>query len=290
MRSSLEIFALASGRSQVVLQTDALIEAPNWDPQGGSLLVNGGGRLFRVPLERPELQPVETGFADRCNNDHGFSPDGSRIAISHHGPAGSTIYVMPAGGGEPAQVTGANPSYWHGWSPDGATLAYCGQRGARFDIFTVADAGGAERRLTADAGHNDGPDYSADGAWIWFNSDRSGHAQLWRVRPDGGSAERMTEDRFVNWFPHPSPDGGHVLYLAYPPGTLGHPRDLDVALRLIGPDGGRPRTVVELFGGQGTINVPCWAPDGSAFAYMRYAPENQAGRKLPRWAGSSSGT
>jgi hypothetical protein len=26
-------------------------------------------------------------------------------------------------------------------------------------------------------------------------------------------------------------------------------------------------------GGQGTMNVPNWAPDGSAFAYVRYAPE-----------------
>jgi hypothetical protein len=63
-----------------------------------------------------------------------------------------------------------------------------------------------------------------------------------------------------------------VLHLAYPGGVTGHPRDLDVALRLMEPDGRNPRTVVELFGGQGSINVPCWAPDASAFAFMRYRP------------------
>ncbi|MFD1809854.1 hypothetical protein ACFSHQ_22780 [Gemmobacter lanyuensis] len=31
------------------------------------------------------------------------------------------------------------------------------------------------------------------------------------------------------------------------------------------------RQILDLFGGQGSINVPCWAPDGSAFAFMRYA-------------------
>ena len=271
-RSSLEVFELASRRSRVVLATDVLIEAPNWDPAGASLLVNGDGRLWRVALEGPAgLEPVDTGFADACNNDHGFSPDGTRIAISHHAAAGSTIYVLPAEGGAPRHVTTQNPSYWHGWSPDGETLAFCGAREGRYDIFTIPAAGGAERRLTADAGHNDGPDYAPDGSAIWFNSDRTGHAQIWRMGTDGGRPERMTDDRFVNWFPHPAPDGSSVLYLAFPPGTTGHPRDKDVALRLIDAGGGDPKTVVELFGGQGTINVPCWAPDATAFAYVRYA-------------------
>lgn len=273
MRSSLEIYRLATGRSEVVLRTEALIEAPNWDPGGGSLLVNGDGRLYRVPLDgTPALVPVDTGFANRCNNDHGISPDGGSIAISHHTEAGSTIFTLPAAGGTPVRVTALNPSYWHGWSPDGGTLAFCGQRDGRFDVYTIPAGGGAETRLT-DAGHNDGPDYSPDGAWIWFNSDRSGQAQIWRIRPDGSGLERMTEDGLVDWFPHPAPDGGAVLFLAYPAGTEGHPRDREVALRLMDPDGGNDRTLVELFGGQGTINVPCWAPDASAFAYVRYAPE-----------------
>jgi hypothetical protein len=109
MRSSLEIHTLATGRTRVVLATDALIEAPNWEPGGDGLLVNGGGRLFRVPLDRAELVPVDTGFADRCNNDHGLSPDGGRIAISHHAESGSAIFTLPAGGGVPVRVTEAAP-------------------------------------------------------------------------------------------------------------------------------------------------------------------------------------
>ena len=77
---------------------------------------------------------------------------------------------------------------------------------------------------------------------------------------------------YVNWFPHPSPDGRHLLYLAYPPGTTGHPADLAVALVLADPEGGNRRRVLEFNGGQGTINVPSWAPDSKAFAFVRYAP------------------
>ena len=36
--------------------------------------------------------------------------------------------------------------------------------------------------------------------------------------------------------------------------------------------GGKPETLVKLFGGQGSINVPCWAPDARRFAYVRYYP------------------
>ena len=270
MRSRLEIFDVRANSVRTVLESDRLIEAPNWDPLGGSLLVNVEGGLRRVDLREPGLELVDSGFADACNNDHGFSPDGGLVAISHKHQGASTVYVLPATGGTPRKVTDRNPSYWHGWSPDGARLAYVGRRGDAFDIYTCAVTGGEETQLTADAGHNDGPDYSSDGQYIWFNSDRTGHAQIWRMGEDGAEPRRMVESETVDWFPHPSPDGAHVLYLAYPPGTKGHPRDRDVALMLINPEGGDSRELLRFNGGQGTINVPCWAPDGSAFAFVRY--------------------
>jgi len=276
MASSLEIYDLATGAVRVVLQVDHRIEAPNWDPSGGSLLVNGGGRLFRVPLDAPALVPVDTGFADRCNNDHGISPDAQWVALSHHRERGAEIFLMPAGGGVPVRVSPEAPSWWHGWSPDGLRMVYVAARGGSrvIDVYTMAVAGGradgAETRLTFGEGHCDGPEFSANGASIYYNCDRDGHAQIWVMRADGADQRRLFADPFVNWFPHPSPCGRHLLYLAYPPGTQGHPADLPVALCLCDPEGGNRRRVREIIGGQGTINVPCWAPDGSAFAYMRY--------------------
>ncbi len=124
--------------------------------------------------------------------------------------------------------------------------------------------------------HYDGPDYSPDGAWIWFNSDRGGNIQLRRVRPVGRDPQQMTDDASVNWFPHPSPDGRHVLYLAYAPGTTGHPSGRDVEFCLLECATGEVLPLVALFGGQGTINVPCWSPDSQRFAFMRY--EREKGR------------
>lgn len=274
MRSSVEIFNIRSRSRRVVWQTERLVEAPNWSPDGASLVINGDGLLYRLPVDGGgDPVQIDTGFATRCNNDHGISPDGRWLVVSdkvEHGK--SCIYILPAEGGTPRQVTQTLPSYWHGWSPDGRRLAYCGIRDDVFDIYTISVDGGEETRLTLGEGRNDGPDYSADGKWIYFNSSRSGQMQIWRVPAQGGPAERITDSAFGDWFPHPSPKGDKALLLSYDPDVFDHPRDLDVRLRLIDPDGGNPETLFELFGGQGTINVPCWSPQGDAFAYVRYFP------------------
>lgn len=271
MTSSLEIYSLETGESRIVLTTDDLIEAPNWDPTGDNLLVNGNGHLYRVDLANPSLAQVETSFADKCNNDHGISPDGSLIVISHNTADGSAIYTLPAGGGEPTAITGKSPSYWHGWSPDGSALAYVAKRGSgHYDVYSIPVGGGEETRLTFGEGHCDGPDYSPDGEWIWYNCEREDRAQIWKMRSDGTDHQQVFEDEFVNWFPHPSPDGRNVLFIAFPAGTEGHPRDKDVSLKLMDPDGSNIRTVLSFNGGQGTMNVPNWSPDGKEFAFVRY--------------------
>lgn len=270
MSYRLATYDLASGAVRAVLETDTHIEAPNWHPDG-YLIVNAGGRLYRVPLDAPALIEIDTGFATRLNNDHGISPDGTRLAISNHTvPGQSCIYTLPVGGGTPVQVTQHTPSWWHGWSPDGARLAYPAVRDGQFDIYTIGVDGGPETRVTDGRfAHTDGPDYTPDGRWIWFNAEtRDGSCDLWRIRPDGTGLTRMTRGDSVDWFPHPSPDGADVLYLAYEPGTEGHPAERPVELRLMPAEGGASRPLCRLLGGQGTINVPSWAPGDGAFAFV----------------------
>jgi len=225
-------------------------------------------------LNDPTGFQIDTGACNKLNNDHGISPDGKTLAISDKTADGnSCIYTLPSAGGTPKRITQKTPSYWHGWSPDGETLTYTARRNGAFDIYTIPVTGGKETQLTRDMGHCDGPDYTPDGQWIWFNSDKTGSAQLWRMRPDGKDLQQMTDDARVNWFPHPNPNGEMLVYLSYPTGTLGHPGDLDVELRAMPVTGGAPEVLVKLHGGQGTINVPSWSPDGRHFAYCRYAKE-----------------
>lgn len=275
MQSFLEIYDLATTTSRTVLTHDSVIEAPNWDPSGQTLLVNGGGKLYRVPLDAPKLIPVPTGLAEKLNNDHGISPDGKHIVISNHRGRGSEIFLLPAEGGEPTLISPDSPSWWHGWSPDGKTITYVAARGEKktIDVYTMPLDGSPETRLTMGEGHCDGPDFAADGARIYYNCDRDGHAQIWVMNTDGSAQRKLFADDHVNWFPHPSPDGKTVVYLAYPPGTTGHPANLSVALVLMDTEGQNRRRILEFTGGQGTINVPSWSPDGTAFAYVRYQPD-----------------
>ncbi len=272
LQSTLEVVDVGSADRKTVHMFDSHIEAPNWTSDGKWLIYNSGGRLYKIPAKGGTPDVIDTGFADRCNNDHGLSPDGKTIVISDQSqdPHQSIIYTLPLEGGTPKRITDHFPSYWHGWSPDGKTLAYCAQRDGKFGIFTIPAEGGAETRLTATDGLDDGPEYSPDGNYIYFNSDRSGRMQIWRMRPDGSDLEQVTNDEFNNWFPHFSPDGKRMVILSYEKSVKGHPPNKDVQLRLVSVADGSVSILAKLFGGQGTINVPSWAPDGKSLAFVSY--------------------
>jgi Tol biopolymer transport system component len=79
------------------------------------------------------------------------------------------------------------------------------------------------------------------------------------------------ESPTVDWFPHLSPDGRLASYVAFPPGTQGHPADVDVEVRVVSTDDwSTPLSRFPLFGGQGTLNVNSWSPDGRCFAFVAY--------------------
>lgn len=247
---------------------EVLFEAPNWTPDG-DLIVNGNGKLFRVA---DDLVEIELGGVPDINNDHVVSPDGSTVYVSADN---GHLYAVPLAGGPGRRVTNDRGAgfhhYLHGVSPDGTTLAYIGLEsidGRRItNVWTIPAAGGADVQITNDEHADDGSEYGPDGKWIYFNSERAGQAQLFRIA--GSEVEQLTFDERVNWFPHPAPDGSSIAYVSFPPGTEGHPADIDdVRLRLLTADGIRELTT--LFGGQGTMNVPSWSPDSTAFAYVAY--------------------
>lgn len=270
----LETLDIETGEVKTLAEFDHVIEAPNWT-RDNRLIYNSGGHLFAFDLTTKESQTIDSGFANFCNNDHVLSPDQTHVAVSHHTREDreSRIYILPIEGGAPTLVTPMAPSYLHGWSPNGTTLAYCAERNGQYDIYTIPREGGEETQLTDTPGLDDGPEYAPDGKTIWFNSTRSGLMQVWRMTADGSDPTQITFEERNNWFPHVSPDGEKVVYISYKkedvePGD--HPPDKEVELRLITSNGGEPRVLLSLFGGQGTINVNSWSPDSKQIAFVRY--------------------
>jgi TolB protein len=286
--SALEAVPVESADRRVIYIAPEHFEAPNWTRDGAAFIFNRDGRILRLPVTGGKPEIIDTGFATRCNNDHGISPDGTQLAISDQSQEEhrSLVYIVPLAGGTPRRITKNSPSYWHGWSPDGKTLAFVGQRNGDFDIYTIPAAGNAaagteEIRLTTAKGLDDGPEYSPDGRYIYFNSERTGMMQIWRMLADGSQQGQVTSDEFNNWFPHISPDGKWMVFLSYDKTVTGHPENKDVTLRLMSLSDKKISVLAKLFGGQGTINVPSWSPDSKQVAFVSYQliPEEDAATK-----------
>jgi TolB protein len=275
--SRLELLEVESGRRRVVFATRDHIEAPNWSRDGRYLLYNQEGRIYKFPLDGAAPLLLDTGKVRSNNNDHGISFDGKTLALSSFteqgGRApGSQIYTVSVEGGEPVKITDQAPSYWHGWSPDGRTLVYCAERGGNYDVWAIPAQGGKEVRLTTDPGLDDGPEFSPDGEYVYFNSTRTGKMKIWRMKPDGSGQEQVSFGEYNDWFAHPSPDGKRLLYVSYPasvPANL-HPHNQRVMIREQEVASGATRVLAHLYGGQGTMNVPSWSPDGRHVAFVSY--------------------
>jgi len=240
-------------------------------------LLAGVARADVTPTAVPTSVPTSVPPRKKStanNNDHVLSFDGKRLGISHHSAGDkdeSVVYVLPARGGEPRRVTSKAPSYLHGWSPDGRFLVYTGGRDGNYDVYRIPAEGGDEVRLTDTPGLDDGPEYTPDGRFIYFNSARTGDMRIWRMDPDGGGQEPVMSDGFHDWFPHVSPDGRRIVFLSFERDVAAddHPFYKQVYLRLMPVDGSsRPKVVAYVYGGQGTINVPSWSPDGKRIAFV----------------------
>jgi regulation of enolase protein 1 (concanavalin A-like superfamily) len=272
---TIELLDVDTGRRTAVYRSPRPIQAPNWTRDGRFLIYNVDGLLYRFELATGKTSKLATGFATANNNDHVLSFNGKRLGISHHSADDrdeSIIYTLPATGGTPKRVTAKGPSYLHGWSPDGRFLVYTGGRDGSYDIYKIPVEGGNEIRLTDAPGLDDGPEYTPDGRTIYFNSARTGTMRIWRMAPDGTGPEPLTSGIFHDWFPHVSSDGRRTVFLSFQKDVAAddHPFYKQVYIRMMPVVGSssEPEVIAYVYGGQGTINVPSWSPDGKRVAFV----------------------
>ena len=278
-RSQVRIGGPAHADSAVLFETTEIqIEAPNWSLDAKTLYLNGNGTLWALDVDNPEtgLQQINYPGLPDLNNDHVLHPDGEHIFLS---AMDGHIYHAPLSGGPVTRVS-PDDGYWHylhGISPDGKRLAYVEiqESGKPGTLVITPSTGEHVSRIDTGAGHMDGPEWSPDGEWIYFNTESfsltPGHAQLARIPDGGGPVQQLVHTDTVDWFPHLSPDGRSAAYISFPPGTTGHPADLDVEVKVVSTDDWTVQLRgYRLLGGQGTLNVNSWAPDSSRFAFVAY--------------------
>lgn len=284
-RAELYVLDVETGVSELLFaSTEQLFESPNWHPSGQWIIVNADGLLYRARSTAPSgLERIEMSGIPDVNNDHVVSNDGRWHYLSAND---WHLYRVAWEGGRAERITAekeptrAFRHFLHGISPDDRVLAYVGTELLGGDdwgkraVWLLDLETGKERLLGDGYSPADGPDFSPDGMAVYFNSERAsgetGRSQLFRHELASGAVQQLTFDERVNWFPHPSPNGRYLAYLSYPPGTAGHPADRPVQVHLLDLVESRTIEPLALPGGQGTINVPCWAPDSRRLAYIAY--------------------
>jgi Tol biopolymer transport system component len=165
---------------------------------------------------------------------------------------------------------GVGASYLHGWSPDNKKMVFTGNRNGAYDIYAIDIDSGKEHQLTNQNTLDDGPEYSPDGEFIFFNSTRTGKMKLWRMKANGEDQTQLTFDEYNDWFPHISPDKKWIAFISFPKDIdpSDHPFYKHCLLRIMPYNGGTPKVMAYIYGGQGSINVPSWSPDSKKIAFV----------------------
>jgi hypothetical protein len=146
------------GRARLYFSDQDIHIQPTWSPDGKELVIVsnrgiplGSGGIWRIPVEPDAMRQgrlllrEETLYRTRPQ----WSPDGKRLLYSsHRGAQFTNLYVLPAEGGEPYQMTfGEFDHFEPRWSPDGEWIVYVANQHGLSDLRLLRTFGGEERRL-----------------------------------------------------------------------------------------------------------------------------------------------
>jgi Tol biopolymer transport system component/DNA-binding SARP family transcriptional activator len=249
-----------------------------WSPDGRRIVYAVGREIDVRAAEGGPVTRIAT-----LDQPHSFawSPDGARLAfvvgnaafvyapnaIGNIAP--SSIWVLPAAGGKPEQVTdAASLNTCPRWTPDGKSLLFISDRDGSRDIYRV-EVGQRGRpspapvRLTTGLELH-GIDLSRDGKVLVYAA-FSDYANIWSLPiPQGDAVSSATAEPLTTG--HQSIEGMAVSsdgrWLAFDSDRGGHQ-----AIYRIPLSGGDPEL---LSADSGDDFMPSWSPDGRELAYYGF--------------------
>jgi Tol biopolymer transport system component/DNA-binding winged helix-turn-helix (wHTH) protein len=275
----------------------------NWSPDGKVLAFSEGGadsftfRIALLSLADLTARPLTSPPVDWADWGPAFSPDGSTVAFVRSYAPGwlGDLFVLPAKGGEPRQLTFDNCDLnGLSWTEDGKDIVFSSNRSGVPSLWRISAFGGAPRPVPGTGTPAYDPSISRKGGRLVYTQS-SYSDNIWRLdlkseKIAQGPPVRVTStSRGFNYRPNLSPDGRKIVFES---DRLGYSD-----IWYCDSDGSNCAQLTSLHGIAGTARV---SPDGHqiAFEFRRqeheeiYVVEVPGGqpRLVPTFPGADNGT
>jgi Tol biopolymer transport system component len=164
----------------------------DWSPDGETIVFEGvdlgvsGSKLYKIEFPEPEAKL----FVNEEANDPAWSPDGKYIAYSRVTGYNSSIVIVPAGGGEPRELTAPGCAVSPEWGPNSEDVVFAEYPpGAEFSVSTVNIKTRRKEYVTEGLD----PAWHPFGRWLAVVRKQGEDFNIYLIDPITGGAIRVVE-------------------------------------------------------------------------------------------------